>query len=299
MQNLMEKYLGIGPELQSQLLYTVIILIVLWLFRKLIVKYIVDRLENQKERYQWTKTTKTITLIVALILLSRVWFGFFDQVGTFLGLLSAGIAIALKDLLVNLTGWVFILIRKPFKIGDRIQIDGVIGDVIDLRLFQFSVVEVGNWVDADQSTGRIIHIPNGMVYIKWQANYTAGFEYIWNEIPVLITFESNWKTAKNILNEAVKIHSINLTPEAEKQIKEASKKYMIIFNKLDPIVYTSVRDSGILLTIRYICHARRRRATEEKIWEEILVQFAKYDNIDFAYPTTRFYNNKNEGKGST
>ncbi|MBU1098220.1 MAG: mechanosensitive ion channel family protein [Bacteroidetes bacterium] len=299
MQNLMEKYLGIGPELQSQLLYTVIILIVLWLFRKLIVKYIVDRLENQKERYQWTKTTKTITLIVALILLSRVWFGFFDQVGTFLGLLSAGIAIALKDLLVNLTGWVFILIRKPFKIGDRIQIDGVIGDVIDLRLFQFSVVEVGNWVDADQSTGRIIHIPNGMVYIKWQANYTAGFEYIWNEIPVLITFESNWKTAKNILNEAVKTHSINLTPEAEKQIKEASKKYMIIFNKLDPIVYTSVRDSGILLTIRYICHARRRRATEEKIWEEILVQFAKYENIDFAYPTTRFYNNKNEGKGST
>ncbi|PKL89885.1 MAG: mechanosensitive ion channel protein MscS [Ignavibacteriae bacterium HGW-Ignavibacteriae-2] len=299
MQNLMEKYLGIGPELQSQLLYTVIILIVLWLFRKLIVKYIVDRLENQKERYQWTKTTKTITLIITLILLSRVWFGFFDQVGTFLGLLSAGIAIALKDLLVNLTGWVFILIRKPFKIGDRIQIDGVIGDVIDLRLFQFSVVEVGNWVDADQSTGRIIHIPNGMVYIKWQANYTAGFEYIWNEIPVLITFESNWKTAKNILNEAVKIHSINLTPEAEKQIKEASKKYMIIFNKLDPIVYTSVRDSGILLTIRYICHARRRRATEEKIWEEILVQFAKYDNIDFAYPTTRFYNNKNEGKGST
>ena len=246
----MEKYLGIGPELQSQLLYTVIILIVLWLFRKLIVKYIVDRLENQKERYQWTKTTKTITLIITLILLSRVWFGFFDQVGTFLGLLSAGIAIALKDLLVNLTGWVFILIRKPFKIGDRIQIDGVIGDVIDLRLFQFSVVEVGNWVDADQSTGRIIHIPNGMVYIKWQANYTAGFEYIWNEIPVLITFESNWKTAKNILNEAVKIHSINLTPEAEKQIKEASKKYMIIFNKLDPIVYTSVRDSGILLTIR-------------------------------------------------
>ena len=88
------------------------------------------------------------------------------------------------------------MIRKPLKVGDRVQIGDVTGDVIDIRIFQFSVIEIGNWVDADQSTGRIIHIPNGTIFIKWQANYTAGFEYIWNEIPVLVTFESDWKTAK-------------------------------------------------------------------------------------------------------
>jgi small-conductance mechanosensitive channel len=160
------------------------------------------------------------------------------------------------------------------------------------------VIEIGNWVDADQSTGRIIHIPNGMIFNKMQANYTAGFEYIWNEIPVLITFESDWKIAKNILEDVVNAHALNLSTEAERQIKEAAKKFMIFYNKLSPIVYTSVKDSGVLLTMRYLCHARKRRATEVAIWEDILENFSKQSKIDFAYPTTRFYNNTLEGKGA-
>ncbi len=211
-------------------------------------------------------------------------------------MLSAGLAIALQDLLVNFAGWLFFLIRKPFGVGDRIEIDGIIGDVIDLRLFQFSVIEIGNWVGADQSTGRIIHIPNGTVFKKPQANYTTGFEYIWHELPVLLTFESDWKKAKLILNNAVIKHSMHLSKEAEKQIKEAAKKFLIFYNKLSPIVYTSVEDSGVLLTMRYLCHVRRRRATAEAIWEEVLDQFANHKDIDFAYPTQRFYNNLTEGK---
>lgn len=296
MEELVQKYLGLNPNLQSQLLSTLIILVVIWIVRKLTIRFLIDRFEDHKVRYQWTKAIKTTSVILAMLLLSRVWFGLFEQVGTFLGLLSAGLAIAFKDMLVNLGGWLFIMIRKPFSIGDRVQIEDVTGDVIDIRLFQFSVIEVGNWVDADQSTGRIIHIPNGLVFSKWQANYTAGFDYIWNEIPVLVTFESDWQTAKKILGEAVNKHSLDLTPEIQKQIKEASKKYMIVYQNLSPIVYTSVKDSGVMLTIRYICHARQRRTTEEKIWEEILTRFAEYKNIDFAYPTTRFYNNKAEGK---
>lgn len=296
MENLIENYLGLDAQLQSQLLYSFIILLGLWILRKLAVKYIVERFEDYRDRYQWTKTIKTITVVLAIIMLSRVWLGIFESMGTFLGLLSAGLAIAFKDLLVNLGGWLFIVLRKPFKIGDRIQLDSVIGDVIDIRLFQFSVIEVGNWVDADQSTGRIIHIPNGLIFSKWQANYTAGFDYIWNEIPVLITFESDWQKAKVILKDAVENNSVHLSPQMEQQIKEASKKYMIVYRNLSPIVYTSVRDSGVLLTMRYICHARQRRTTEEKIWEAVLTEFAKHKNIDFAYPTTRFYSNIKEGK---
>jgi len=130
-----------------------------------------------------------------------------------------------------------------------------------------------------------------------QANYTAGFEYIWNEIPVLITFESDWKNAKNILENIVNSHALQLSSEAEKQIKEAAKKFMIFYTKLSPIVYTSVKDSGVALTMRYLCHARKRRATEVAIWEDVLENFSNHGNIDFAYPTTRFYNNTLEGKG--
>ena len=87
-----------------------------------------------------------------------------------------------------------------------------------------------------------------------------------------------------------------LSTEDEKQIKAAAKKFLIFYSKLTPIVYTEVQDSGVLLTMRYMCNPRERRATVEKIWENVLKEFAKHKDIDFAYPTQRFYNNIIEGK---
>jgi small-conductance mechanosensitive channel len=296
---IVEDFLGISESFQIQILLSLILFLFIWIFRKIVNRFIIDKLEDYKERYFWGKTLKTVTLFIAIVFLSRIWFGIFESIGTFIGLLSAGLAIAFKDLLVNIGGWLFITIRKPFKIGDRIQIGEITGDVIDIRLFQSSVIEVGNWVDAEQSTGRIIHIPNGLVFTSWQANYTEGFEYIWDEIPVLLTFESDWKKAKKILTEIINSKTIALSDEAEKQIKNASKNFMIFYRTLTPIVYTSVKDSGVMLTMRYICKVKQRRGTEEIIWEAVLEEFANHKNIDFAYPTTRYYNNKSEGKEST
>lgn len=93
-----------------------------------------------------------------------MWFKGIQSLATFLGLVSAGLAIALKDLVTGLAGWIFIIWRKPFGVGDLIQIGNNSGDVIDIRPFKFIIMETGNWVDADQSTGRITHIPNSSVY---------------------------------------------------------------------------------------------------------------------------------------
>jgi len=299
MHEIIENFVGISENVQFQIINSLLVFLFTWIIRKIANKLIIDKLEDYKERYFWGKTLKTVTMIFAILILSRIWFGIFESIGTFIGLLSAGLAIAFKDLLVNIGGWLFITIRKPFKIGDRVQIGEVTGDVIDIRLFQSSVIEVGNWVDADQSTGRIIHIPNGLVFTQWQANYTEGFEYIWDEIPVLLTFESDWKKAKEILTEVINSKTLSLSAEAERQIKDASKKFMIFYRTLTPIVYTTVKDSGVLLTMRYICAVKKRRGTEEIIWEAVLEEFAKFKNIDFAYPTTRYYNNKSEGKEAT
>ena len=132
-----------------------------------------------------TSINKTLNYILGFIFFVAtlvIWFGGLTGWSAYLGLVSAGLAIALQDPLVNLAGWIFISVRKPFVVGDRIEIGGHRGDVIDLRLFQFSLIEIGNWVDADQSTGRIIHIPNGWVFKQTTANYTAGFKFIWDEI---------------------------------------------------------------------------------------------------------------------
>ena len=299
MAELIEKYLGISSSFQSKILYTLIVILFFGIIERLIRRFIIQKIDTVTVRYQWQKIIKYSSALMAILFLVRVWFGAFESLGTYFGLLSAGLAIAFKDLLVNFVGWIFIIVRKPLKVGDRVQVGEITGDVIDVRIFQFSVIEIGNWVDADQSTGRIIHIPNGIIFSTPQANYTEGFEYIWNEIPVLITFESNWRKAKTILTEAVDKFAINLSEEAERQIKEAAKRFMIFYKKLTPIVYTSVKDSGVLLTMRYLCHARTRRSTEETIWEYVLDQFALHDDIDFAYPTKRFYDNVKEGKPGT
>jgi small-conductance mechanosensitive channel len=171
------------------------------------------------------------------------------------------------------------------------------GDVVDLRIFQFTLLEIGNWVDADQSTGRIIHIPNGKVFTEVLANYSKGFQYIWNEIPVLITFESNWEKAKEILQKIGSKHAEHLSESAKKKLRDAARKFLIFYSKLTPTVYTSVKDSGVLLTMRYLCEPRRRRGSEHAIWEDILCEFNKCPDYDFAYPTQRFFNSLREGKG--
>jgi small-conductance mechanosensitive channel len=227
--------------------------------------------------------------LIGVIIVGAVWLPAFKQFGAFLGLFSAGLAIALKDPLTNFAGWIFLLFRKPFVVGDRVQIGEHAGDVVDIRIFQFTLLEIGNWVDADQSTGRIIHIPNGKVFIVPQANYTSGFDYIWNEIPVRITFESDNKKAKSILLEIINNYAEPLSADAESEILEASKTYLIYYKNLTPIVYTTVKDFGVMLTIRYLCNPRKRRSSEHEIWEEIITRFKQQPDIHFAYPTTRFY----------
>ena len=299
MKNLMEwiqKALGLSPEVQIKIFVSLVISLVLWVLYSIIAKIVWRRTENVRIRYSWRKTSGYVVIILGVFLIGRLWFKGFQSIATYLGLLSAGIAIALKDVVSNFAGWLFIISRRPFSVGDRIQIGNHAGDVIDTRVFQFTLLEIGNWVNADQSTGRIIHIPNGMVLNEVLANYSKGFQYIWNEIPVLITFESNWKEAKKILQKIADKDAEQLSKAAEKRVKEASKKFMILYSRLTPIVYTSVQDSGVLLTIRYLCEPQRRRDSEQVIWEDILKEFTRNNDIDFAYPTRRFYNNKLEGE---
>jgi small-conductance mechanosensitive channel len=294
-----EQVLGMSPALTNKFLKTFLLILGFVLLNKLLNRLVFKKTEDVYSRYKWRKTQDYITFFLGFIIIITIWIDEFKSLLTFFGLLSAGIAIALKDPLTNLAGWFFILWRKPFSVGDRIQLGDTAGDVIDIRIFQFTIIEIGNWVDADQSTGRIMHVPNAKIFAETLANYSAGFNYIWHEIGVLVTFESDWKKAKEILVNIVKDKSEHITKSAEKKINEASKKYMIFYKNLTPIVYTTVKDSGIMLTMRFLCDPRKRRSFEQLIWEEVLSEFAKNDDMDFAYPTQRFYSNNIEGKPGT
>ncbi|HPB30566.1 MAG TPA: mechanosensitive ion channel family protein [Candidatus Sumerlaeota bacterium] len=282
-------HMGISTSLQHKLALSLMFVILFILLQILLRRIVYRNAKDVRQHYYWSRTVTYGTTFLGLVILGMVWIRGLQSFATFFGLVSAGVALSLRDIIANLAGWMFIILRQPFQVGDRIEIGAFRGDVIDVSLFQFTILEIGNWVDADQSTGRIIDIPNGLIMSQGLANYTKGFEYIWHEIPILVTFESNWKKAKAILDRIAHEKAESLSPDAKNQLNAAARKYMIFYRHLTPIVYTSVKDSGVMLTIRYMTKPRQRRTSTEAIWEAILDAFALETDIELAYPTTRFY----------
>lgn len=281
--------LNTSINFKAEFIYSLVIIVIITIIKWALNRLIYHKVDDIATSYRWRKISTYLAVIVGIILIIPIWFQGFKSMATFFGLFTAGVAIALKDPLSSIVGWLFILWKRPFSTGDRIEIDKTAGDVIDIRLFQFSLIEIGQWVDADQSTGRVVHIPNSKVLNSRIANYTAGFAFIWNEIPVVITFESNWEMAKEILLQIANEHTGEFSKTARDKIRRAARKYLIYYGKLTPIVYTTVKESGVLLTIRYLTAPQQRRTTEAIIWEDILKRFRQEDEIEFAYPTRRLY----------
>jgi small-conductance mechanosensitive channel len=272
---------------QLKAVQSLVVVLIVVLLRWVVLRIVHRRLEDPDVWYRARKiATYTSTLIVFFSLL-RIWLIQFENFATFLGLLSAGVAIALSDVLKNLAGWFYILTRRPFRVGDRIEIGEHAGDVIDTRVFRFTILEIGNWVQADQSTGRIIHIPNGMVFTSPVANFTEGFSFIWHEIHFLITFESDWQRAETVFAAVLDEVAPGITGNAAERIKATAREYRIKYTHLSPTVYLSVEDSGVLLTGRVLVAARERRAVDQEIWKKLLSAIAIEPTIELAYPTVR------------
>lgn len=296
-RNSLQRYLNLYPEVQSQLLSTLFIVLALILLRLVLLRVVNRRFrEDTRALYSWRKGIEYFIVFLGILLVGRLWLEGVQSLATYLGLLSAGVAIALQDLIVNLAGWGFILWRRPFTVGDRIEINSRAGDVIDVRLFAFSLLEIGGRIDAEQSTGRVIHIPNGVIFREAIANYSQGLPYIWNEIPVLVTFESNWEKAKEIVTRVVN----QFAPEVGEAVKaygrKSGQRFVISYGNVAPAVYTKVDANGVLLTMRYLVNPRQRRNSEQQMWEAILRAFTQHDDIDFAYETVREYMHWREGK---
>lgn len=280
-------YITSSPELTTKLAITITVFVILWLIRLIVLRILRKNLSSSRQQYRWRKNLSYTTGLLGILALGVIWFEGLQSLGTFLGLLSAGLAIALRDPVTDLAGWIFISLRSPFDVGDRVEIGTVKGDIIDIRIFKFTVLEIGNWVNADQSTGRVIHVPNHKIFTESIANYTSDFEFIWNEVQVLLTFESDWKKAKKVLQEIADHHMEDFIDHAERQVRMANKSYLVHYEYLTPIVYTDVKESGINLTIRHLSNPRKRRNISQAIWEDILEAVKDDGSLEFAYPTMR------------
>jgi len=280
---------SVRASFQGKVLVSIALIAVFVLLRMLVLSLIHQRVTDTTVAYVWRRRTTSLLTVLAIVLLAWLWSDTFHSIATLLGLVAAALVLAVRDLVANMAGWVFIHSRRLFRVGDRIEVSGYTGDVIDIKLFEFTLVEVGNWVDADQSSGRLVHVPNGKVLSEPLANYTKDFNFIWNELSVVVTFESNWQKTKSILEDIAARVLADTSQEARRELKKAAQRYMIFFRNLKPIVYIKVQDNGIRLTVRYLTRPRQRRTSENRLWEEILARFAEHDELELAYPTVRYY----------
>lgn len=228
---------------------------------------------NLQKRFYYTFTFILIILIIILWSESKL------DLTTYMGFISAGIAIALREIFTNIAAWFIIMFQKPFGVGDRITVNGQTGDIIDIKLFQIVLLEVSAVDYGEQSTGRIVHIPNNFIFIHAITNANRGFEYIWNEMEVRLTLESDWEEAHRLLTEIIDRHATHLTDDIKDQINAASRKYMVYYNNLTPIVYVNVKHGHVVLTVRYLCETRKARITENDLWREILKVFSEVETI--------------------
>ncbi len=285
----MDRFFNDASEWDDRLFVSAAIVVVAILVRFVIIRLVRRRVDDPEIWYRTQKLTSYGGTMIALLAVMFIWLRV-SNFGAWAGLASAGIAIALSDVLRNFVGWGYILLRKPFKIGDRIEINGQAGDVVDVRSQRFSIIEIRNWVDADQSTGRLVHIPNGAVFLTHLANFTAGFPFIWHELPLLVTFESDWKRAEELMIEALTENAPSMaSEEARSAIREAAAEYRIRYTHLTPTTYVAVKDSGVLITGRVIIPVRSRRHVDTTMWRSLLEKIHEEPNVEFAYPTVRTY----------
>lgn len=287
---------GLGSQTVTKLLVSLALIVILWLLRWAWVSITNRRTDNPEVRYRWRKIATYTVSIVGLVLIGRVWLEGIQSLVTYLGLVSAGIAVALRDPIVNWFGWVFIGWRRPFTVGDRIQIGQLAGDVIDIGVSTFSILEVGPDDLGEQVTGRIVHVPNGKVFVEPLTNITQGFNYVWNEISITVTFESDWRKAKTLLEGILTSRVESVTDEADRFIRDATRRFLIRSASVRPAVYTRIVPDGVELTLRYVCEARSRRTSTEAISEAVLDAFGHEPEIDFAYRTSRIFRQSEEGK---
>jgi len=250
-------------------------------------------------RHKVRLTASWVGIGLFIIATAMIWATGIRDFGIFLGIIGAGVALSLQETLVCIAGWMVFIVRRPYDIGDRIEIDGRIGDVIGVSVFQTTMLEVGNWIKADQSTGRMLIIPNSMLIRHAVLNYVKGFPFIWDEISVVLTFESDWEEAEKLVLEKAEVEADKIESQIKRQIKRMQDRYAIHYEYLTPTIYTRIADSGVELTLRYLCPVRERRAMTHRLSRNILQAFIRHPSIDFAYPTTRIFRNTEEGKHGT
>lgn len=257
----------------QNVLYTSVLVAVIVLARWIALRFLRRRLKDRVSFRHWKLNTGYLAVLVFVMIALPLWLPSLQGIAAIIGIFGAGILIVNKEILMNISGWFYVVVRKPFEVGNRIGILDIYGDVIDIRLMDFTIIETAHPKLGGQSTGRVVHIPNSALLTQPLSNASKEFAFNWNEIRVPVTLKSDWQKALSII-ESIAAEKLERISVDDERLKRSEDLYLIKFNRVRPIVYVEYRGGAVLLTIRHLCEPKNRRILTDQIWREILLRFA-------------------------
>lgn len=262
-----------------------VVLVVVRLLRRWVDREIEDVNRRHRVRKAVSYSGIFLVLLAGLIMLA----GTSLQLTAVLGILAAGAAVALQDTAKNAVGWLYLTTRAEVTPGSRVEVAGVVGEVIDIGFMKTTLLEVGNLVQGRQSSGRIANIPNAR-FVNDAVLLSPEFaQHVWHEASYLLTYESDWERGSELLEGFGREVQEDLAAGAERGFREMERRFAFRHGPLTPIVYIRAEDSGILLILRYLTHIRQRRGSEDRITRAFLREVERDEGLEIAYPTWRVY----------
>lgn len=253
------------------LIFGLCILIVDRIIRKRISR---SRMENEIQ-YRLKKVTSIGSYFLLFLLFLVVYRNSLGGFTVALGVAGAGIAFALQEVIASIAGWLALLFGNFYKTGDRVQLGGITGDVIDIGIIRTTLMETGSWVNGDLYNGRIVRIANSFVFKEPVFNYSGDFPFLWDEIRVPVQFGSDQEMARSLIAEAADEVVSDYSQEAAITWKRMTRKYRIEHAQTSPMITMIFNDNWVEYTLRYVVDYKRRRGTKDRLFQILLQKFSQ------------------------
>ena len=224
-------------------------------------------------------------IIAGTLIVLVIWLGAGSNLTVAMGIMGAGVAFASQEVIGSFAGYINILTGGLYRIGDRVRIGSVTGDVIDISILRTTVMEIGEWVQADQYTGRIVTVANRIVFADPVFNYTKRWPYLWDEIMIPVTYASDWRGATEMMIEHGREYTEGFQALAQAGLGRMASDYRLQETTVEPTIYVVMTDNWIELTLRYVVEARERRQVKALLHEELLRHFQSAPEITVASMT--------------
>lgn len=237
--------------------------------------YLGRRIQDSQTRYRVHKVNAIIGYVLILFCLSIVFKDRLGGLSLTLGVIGAGVAFALQEVIASIAGYAAISFAGFYTVGHRIQLGGIKGDVIDISMLRTTLMEVGEWVKADLYTGRIVRIANSFVFKEPVFNYSGDFPFLWDEITVPLKYGCDYHLAKEVFEKATAEIVGEYSEFAKNSWAGVVKRYYVDATMIEPMVTLAFNDNWIEFTLRYIVDYRVRRRVKHELYWRVLEEIDK------------------------